>query len=128
MSISLPGEMPFPTRMDGGRSILYLDLLLVLVEDHRLPLHFHDLVADSDRYALFVLRDSEKLVACVNGVVLRKLYSDPTADDKLFCEFIAQAFLNSLLDVLRKGLTREQTTEMVHRLLVFYFEKIEDRI
>ena len=70
----------------------------------------------------------EKLVACVNRVVLRKIYTDPTDDDKLFCEFIAQAFLNSLLDVLRKGLTREQMTEMVHRLLVFYFEKIEDRI
>lgn len=56
------------------------------------------------------------------------IYTDPTDDDKLFCEFIAQAFLNSLLDVLRKGLTREQMTEMVHRLLVFYFEKIEDRI
>ena len=78
----------------------------------------------STRYADFF----DKLAACVNKVVLRKIYAEPTDDDRMFCEFISQAFLNSVLDVLRKGLPREQTTVMVRRLLIFYFDGIENRI
>lgn len=70
----------------------------------------------------------DKLVDCIGRVTVRKLYANPSADDKLFAEIVSKAFLNSLLDVLRKGLPREQMTEIVRRLLIFFFEQVESRL
>lgn len=71
---------------------------------------------------------SEKLVASVNKVVLLKISGQPTDFDRLMSELISTAFINSLLDLLRKGLDRETMEKTVEKLLVFYFRDFNERV
>lgn len=71
---------------------------------------------------------SEKLIGSVTKVVLRKISESPTESDELMSELISTAFINSLLDLLRKGLDRTAMEHTIEKLLVFYFRDFNDRI
>lgn len=69
----------------------------------------------------------EKLAGQVDEIVKKKIYPDPRPADDVMSGLISKAFLNSILDMLRMDLDREQTTVIAQKLLMFYFLDIDAR-
>lgn len=78
----------------------------------------------STRYEDFL----DKLIVQCDELILKKLFTDPNESDLFFSGIISRSFINSVFDILRKNLSREEMEKMLRRLLIFYFAGIKDRL
>jgi AcrR family transcriptional regulator len=69
----------------------------------------------------------DQLTTQISGLVLSKLYTNPTESDSLMAQLISKAFINSVLDVLRMNIAPSMMEEILLRILRFYFIEVDIR-
>lgn len=108
-----------------------LEELVILITKNLIELfdrYGKDLIILTDKCATTKYEDfSQKLTLLVSSVVRQSLYLEPTEGDIMMSEIIANAFLDSVFDLLRRGFPRENMEKMMERILVFYFYGIDSR-
>lgn len=68
-----------------------------------------------------------KLSSLACDIFLKYLYTQPTENDKIFVAILGKTFIHSFFDVFRLK-DADLMEEMIRRLLVFDFDKIDSRI
>lgn len=70
---------------------------------------------------------NQKLYGLVCKYLDEIIFKSKTKEDQVFCSVIAQAFLDMIMDILRKG-DRQLYASLIKRLLIFCFYEAENRI
>lgn len=116
-----------------------IDVLDSITLEQIMPMLSGQLLDFFDRYGkeILILVDNcattryedfaKDITSQVGEIILKKLYTEPDEVDKKMAQAISKAFMNSLFDLLRMGLSREQMQQMMEKLIKFYFYEVESR-
>lgn len=135
-AIVMPAYSQVPKLLSELQKVQVIDSLTL---ENIMPLIVEQLLVFFDRFSkeILILVDNcattryedfaTDITNQVSEVVEKKLYENPSDMEKRMAQSISKAFLNSLFDLLRLGLNREDMQKMMFKLIKFYFYEVNSR-